>query len=152
MISYEVIRSGRKTLSIEIRPDGSVLARAPYSVPDQEIASFIRQKEEWIGRKQAELLRRRSETGDIPVLTFREIQNLVGVGMDFPIVVLCYERPELLHKGEITLVVDTSPVIVGLEFVPSLAKRSKEFFHLGTETVRCDLVGFIAEVVEILGV
>ena len=104
MISYKVIRSGRKTLSIEIRPDGSVLARSPYSVRDQEIASFIRQKEEWIGRKQAELLRRRSETGDIPVLTFREIQDLADRALQVIPDRVAYYAPKVgVTYGRITI-------------------------------------------------
>lgn len=41
-------RSARKSLSLEIMQDGSVLARAPQRMPKREIWAFIREKEDWI--------------------------------------------------------------------------------------------------------
>ena len=36
-ISYEVIRSGRKTSAIEVKRDGTVVVRCPMWVADREI-------------------------------------------------------------------------------------------------------------------
>ena len=47
-IQAEIIRSNRKTMAIEVRPDGKVLVRAPYRVPESEIRRFLRDKEEWL--------------------------------------------------------------------------------------------------------
>ena len=52
-IPYQIIRSSRKTLALEITPEGRVLARAPRSMPEEAIRSFIRQKEDWL-RKHLE--------------------------------------------------------------------------------------------------
>lgn len=43
-----IIRSSRKTLALEIRTDGSVVIRAPYTLPDRKIQEFVAQKENWI--------------------------------------------------------------------------------------------------------
>lgn len=53
-------RSARKSLSLEILPDGNLLARAPQRMPEREIRAFIREKEEWIRIHR----RQRMESGE----------------------------------------------------------------------------------------
>ena len=43
-----VIRSDRKTMSLEIKPDGSLVVRAPRRLPEREIQRFLREKSPWI--------------------------------------------------------------------------------------------------------
>ena len=50
----EIIRSNRKTLSICIDPFGRLIVRAPKRCDEERIFAFIREKESWILRKQAE--------------------------------------------------------------------------------------------------
>ena len=50
-ISYQVIRSSRKTVSLEVRPDGSVLVRAPRRLSDRAIRDFVASKEAWLREK-----------------------------------------------------------------------------------------------------
>lgn len=45
---YEIIYSSRKTLAIQITPDGSVKVRAPKRCPKSTIESFLDEKESWI--------------------------------------------------------------------------------------------------------
>ena len=47
-MDYQLIRSQRKTLCVEIRPDGSLLVRAPARMPKREIDSFLLRKADWI--------------------------------------------------------------------------------------------------------
>ena len=53
-IKIEIIRSSRKTLAIEIRPDMRVIVRAPHRAPNGYIEQFISGRADWI----AEHLRR----------------------------------------------------------------------------------------------
>lgn len=48
MEEYRVIRSKRKTLSLEITEDLSVLVRAPYQVSQEQIHSFVACHLDWI--------------------------------------------------------------------------------------------------------
>ncbi len=50
---YEVVRSDRKTLSIEVHHQ-KVKVRAPKKAPDDWIESFVYQKAKWIARKLVE--------------------------------------------------------------------------------------------------
>lgn len=43
-----LIRSGRKTVAVQITRDGSVTVRAPYNLPLGEIRRFVSSREGWI--------------------------------------------------------------------------------------------------------
>lgn len=75
-MEYELIRSRRKTLAIEIKADGTVIVRAPLFLSERRINKFLLEKEEWILEKQS-VQRKRSR--DIPAankLSSKEIAAL----------------------------------------------------------------------------
>lgn len=45
---YTVIRSSRKTIAIQIAPDGRVLVRCPNRMPSYAIEAFVAEKSDWI--------------------------------------------------------------------------------------------------------
>ena len=49
-IAYRVIRSNRRTLAIQILPDGTVVVRSPRRMPDKGIRCFVESKADWIGK------------------------------------------------------------------------------------------------------
>lgn len=52
-ITYELVRSGRKTIELRLLPDGTLQVRAPYKVPKQEIDRFVDRKQSWIETHRA---------------------------------------------------------------------------------------------------
>ena len=48
MQTYELIRSGRRTVALEITPDGRVLVRAPRRMPQTEIDTFVQRHTSWL--------------------------------------------------------------------------------------------------------
>lgn len=50
----EIIRSNRKTLSISVDSFGRLTVRAPMHCGQERIFAFLREKESWIRKKQAE--------------------------------------------------------------------------------------------------
>ena len=58
--TYEVKRSNRKSVSLSVRQDGSLLVRAPAWLPESEILRFLQDKREWI-RKTAERMKKAAE-------------------------------------------------------------------------------------------
>ena len=50
----EIIRSNRKTLSISVDSFGKLTVRAPMRCGQERIFAFLREKEAWIRKKQAE--------------------------------------------------------------------------------------------------
>jgi len=59
-IRYTLIRSDRRSLSLQIKPDGTLIVRAPKRMPAAEIRAFLAEKQDWIADhlRQAESVRR----------------------------------------------------------------------------------------------
>ncbi len=71
-LSYTIIRSSRKTVSLEIRPDGSLLVRAPRRLDHRAIREFVQSKEGWIRQK----LQKYESRPPLPPLTEAELDSL----------------------------------------------------------------------------
>ena len=52
----QIIRSKRKTLALIVKPDGSVIVRAPLRTSKALIQEFVEKNREWIERQQAKAL------------------------------------------------------------------------------------------------
>lgn len=55
LITYDLVRSRRKTLSICVHPEGTVTVRTPLGMPEEQIQKFIAEKAGWIIRKREEM-------------------------------------------------------------------------------------------------
>ena len=51
-MDFEVIRSKRRTMSLQIKRDGSVVVRAPLKMPIKTINEFVSKHTDWIKSKQ----------------------------------------------------------------------------------------------------
>ena len=71
-LSYTLIRSSRKTLSIVIRPTGAVEVRCPQRCSRREIDAFVRSKEAWI-RKHLETIAAKPGTPGLSETELREL-------------------------------------------------------------------------------
>ena len=56
--SYRVLHSRRKTLSLEITPQGEVLVRAPIHTSDAAIRGFVEGKRRWLEKHLAQVRER----------------------------------------------------------------------------------------------
>ena len=71
-ISYTLIRSSRKTISIVIRPNGEVEVRCPRRCSKRDVDAFLLSKEDWI-RKHLETIAARPQ---IPALSPEQLREL----------------------------------------------------------------------------
>ena len=71
-ISYTILRSSRKTISIVIKPSGEVEVRCPRRCSKREVDAFVVSKEVWI-RKHLEAIAERQQQ---PILSQQELKNL----------------------------------------------------------------------------
>lgn len=75
-LEYTVIYSDRKTVAIQIQPDGRILVRAPKGFPEKEIQKFVESKRAWIC-KHLEKVRSDCENADSQEkLSIEDIQKL----------------------------------------------------------------------------
>ena len=73
-IEPEIIRSKRKTLSLEVKRDGKVIVRAPLRISMKEIQAFIDKHEGWIEKQLQKIAESPKE--DILSLSDNEIRVL----------------------------------------------------------------------------
>lgn len=57
-LSVLLVRSSRKTLAVQIRADGTVIARAPLRMPKDRILCFLSEKASWIRMQQGRMQER----------------------------------------------------------------------------------------------
>lgn len=71
-ISYQIIRSQRKTMSLEIKPDGQIIVRAPLRLSQVRIRRFVEQKQEWILKNLEKIQKREVQRETVPGLSKEE--------------------------------------------------------------------------------
>ena len=59
LIPYRIIRSGRRTLCLEVTAEGAVLVRVPYRATNAEIQRFVTSRQDWILRSRERIRERR---------------------------------------------------------------------------------------------
>jgi hypothetical protein len=79
-ICFELERSGRRTLGITVRADGSVVVRAPQSADLPKIEERVRKRASWIIAQQARAERYRPRT---PPRTFEEGETHLHLGRQY---------------------------------------------------------------------
>lgn len=79
-----IIRSKRKTLSIELKP-GEIIARAPMRMKEKEIYKFIDSKKTWIDKHLVKLNERQKTLDDLKPYTQEEIKRFtLQAKLDIP--------------------------------------------------------------------
>ena len=84
-MEYTVIRSGRKTVAIQLNQDLTVTVRAPWRASKSEIERILQKKKPWI-EKHLDQMRRRKEHYDASgtdKLTDEEIQELANKALKY---------------------------------------------------------------------
>ena len=75
-VPYRVLRSSRRTLSLEITPQGEVLVRAPLRTGDAAIRSFVEGKRGWLEKHLAQVRQRMAAAEVLPQFTEAEREAL----------------------------------------------------------------------------
>ena len=74
MKNYELIRSNRKTIALQIKGDGRIIVRAPLRMVDRDIQRFVASKTEWIKKHLAIIQQRQQPVGS--AFTLEQLQQL----------------------------------------------------------------------------
>lgn len=72
-MTYEIVRSRRRTVALEVTREGRVLVRAPLRMPQGEIERFVASHAAWLEKAQAKVVARQAAH---PPLTEQEIAAL----------------------------------------------------------------------------
>jgi predicted metal-dependent hydrolase len=77
-----IIKSNRKTFSIEIKKDLRVIVRAPIFVSNREIQKFLDEKSAWIEKTIEKVKTRNEQEQSMPKFTIEEIHNLADKALE----------------------------------------------------------------------
>ena len=147
----QIVRSARKSVALEIRPDLQILVRAPYRMTDREIQRFVSDKSDWLEKHLEAARRRMEEQADRqPAITGEELQALAEeakrvipervrqfapmVGVDYGRITIRNQRTRwgsCSGKGNLNfncLLMKTPPEIIDYVVVHELCHR-KEMNH-----------------------
>ncbi len=117
MIPYELRRSKRRTVSVEVRPSATVVVRAPVRLPLYEIERFLAVRQDWITSQLQKFELRRA------VLPQRTQENQF------------YHRGNLLTWGwqgaDVTLPTRVSSLDAGLRWVETWQRNEAEQLFTG---------------------
>ena len=103
-INIQIIRSQRKTLSIQIDNSGQVIARAPIYMPQADIERFIQEKSTWIEKHLQKRAVEQAALQEEGKFTKEEIEKLANLAMSvIPQKVAYYARLMNVTYGRITI-------------------------------------------------
>ncbi len=90
----KIIRTNRRTLSLVIAKDGSLVVHAPKRVSMQYILDFIKEKEKWITKKQEEIFSTVEKNRSII-----QLRSVLYIGEEYEIKQIDgIKKPEMSNK------------------------------------------------------
>lgn len=99
-ISYQIIRSDRTTLSIQITLEGEVLVRSPKNLSDRQIREYVSSKSDWIAKKLAKV----QAVPKVPKLTGTQLHALADQALQVIPQRVAYFAPKVgVTYGGITI-------------------------------------------------
>lgn len=81
-MNIEIIKSNRKSLSIEVKKDLRIIVRAPLFISNRDIEKFIADKSVWIEKTIEKVKVRNEQEKSMPKFTAEEIHNLADKALE----------------------------------------------------------------------
>lgn len=72
----KLIRSGRKSISVEVTRDCEVIVRAPYRMLKRDIEKFLADRTEWISKHLSEMHERMEKSENLPAFGEDELDRM----------------------------------------------------------------------------
>ncbi len=92
----QIIRTNRKSISLEIKPDGRLIVRAPITASDALIKSMVEKKADWIAKTKNRLAR---QYPTIKEKSFKPGEYFWYLGEKYPLDLKERQRPLLELDG-----------------------------------------------------
>ena len=81
-MNIKIIKSNRKSLSIEVKKDLRIIVRAPLFISNRDIEKFIADKSVWIEKTIEKVKVRNEQEKSMPKFTTEEIHNLADKALE----------------------------------------------------------------------
>ena len=82
MENIRIIKSKRKTISLQIKPDGSIELKVPVQMTDTQIREFLNQKSSWIEKHLQAVQERQQQLSQVKPLNKEEIHELANQALE----------------------------------------------------------------------
>jgi predicted metal-dependent hydrolase len=102
---YMLVRSRRRTVGLEIRPDATLVVRAPTRASVWYVESVLRQKAGWIA---GGLAKARSHTSLVPRHDFLTGERFPYLGQDWSFVVVAFQKEPLTFDAKAGFTLDVA--------------------------------------------
>ncbi|MDO4755326.1 MAG: DUF45 domain-containing protein, partial [Parabacteroides sp.] len=100
----QIIRSNRRSISIEIKKDLTIIVRAPFFVKTEEINKFIDSKKSWIDKHINNIQQRQLESSTVKKVTPEEVKELADKALNYIPQRVSYYSPIIgVDYGRITI-------------------------------------------------
>jgi hypothetical protein len=96
----QIIRSNRRSISLEVHPDGRLVVRAPKSATNAQIQALVARKADWVAKSRDKAARR---YGDLKPKTFSPGERFWYLGEQYPLQLTNRQRPPLDLDGAFLL-------------------------------------------------
>lgn len=81
----QILRSKRRTLTIEIDKKANIIVRAPLKMPHKDVAAFVQEKEKWILRTRENI---EKKFADVKPKQYVEGEEFFYLGKRFPLKII----------------------------------------------------------------
>ena len=100
----KVIKSNRKTISLQVRRDGTTVVRAPLRMSETEIRKFIESHRDWLEKNLEKVQAIREEMPEVKRLTREELNDLADQALKVIPERVAYYAPKIgVTYGRITI-------------------------------------------------
>lgn len=99
----QIIRSKRRSFSLEVRPDGRLVVRAPKTATNAQIQKIVDHKTDWIEKNRAKV---KIRFGEVQPKTFSPGELFWYLGKQYPLKLTFRKRPLLDLDGAFLLSMD----------------------------------------------
>lgn len=82
MKDIKITKSKRKTISLQIKSDGSMELKVPLQTTNAQIQEFLNQKSDWINKHLQAVKDRQQQMSQIKSLTMEEIRDLANQALE----------------------------------------------------------------------
>ncbi|MCE5193504.1 M48 family metallopeptidase [bacterium] len=103
--AYTLVRSRRRTVGLEIRPDATLVVRAPMLAPVSYVESILMQRAGWISAKLALV---RSRASLVPRHDFLTGERFPYLGQEWPFVVVAFQKQPLTFDAKTGFTLDVA--------------------------------------------
>lgn len=104
MENIKIIKSKRKTISLQIKPDGSMELKVPAQITDAQIQEFLCQKSDWIEKHLQAVKELKQKLLQVKALTIEEIHGLTNQALEIIPKRVSYFAPLVgVNYGRITI-------------------------------------------------